>query len=937
MDSQRFERIEELFHEAKALEAADRASFLDQACADDLELRAEVESLLAHCEDHTERIDVSPDGGFRAVMTHRQSAQVAIVNRPPPAERAGTRIGNYKILQEIGEGGFGSVYMAEQEQPVRRKVALKIIKLGMDTKQVIARFEAERQALAMMDHPNIAKVLEAGATESGRPYFVMELVRGISLNEYCDQNRLSAPRRLGLFMQVCGAVQHAHQKGIIHRDLKPSNVLVTLHDDLPVPKVIDFGIAKATGQRLTEKTLFTEFRQLIGTPEYMSPDQAEISGLDVDTRTDIYSLGVILYELLTGTTPFDGPTLRSKGYGEIQRIIREVDPPKPSTRMETLATSGGDTDIARRREAEPGALSRLMRGDLDWIVMKAMEKDRTRRYQSASELASDIQHYLRKEPVIAGPPSVLYKFRKFIQRHRVGVLATTLVIAALVAGLAMAAIGLVQARQEASRSREIAVLLQDLFVSTDPEHALAANADVESVMSRAREVFGEDHATVAATLSSRALQLQSAGDLEAAERLYKESLRIWREQYGDDNPNVGTTLTRLGVLLMTKGDDLAAEQALRESLRITTSQSGDDNLGLCETLSLLATVLANRGEFDEAESMLREALRVRRAVAPEQHLQIALTTHSLAQILSLAGNEEAIEALAMENILAWREALPAGSLLMARILAEYGLLYLERGDLDQAESLLGEAADIFRASDEPAPQHRGLALRGLWRILTSRDQDRPKEDYVRVRLEFIDYARSVAGPDEQVLGAIISDMVAVLKKALQPVQAIPLGREVVEIARRLDDDQRFTEAVRTLGNLAWDTVRLPGRTRAEYETALGAIEEATAELPESAPFVNTLGVAQYRLGRYEEALAILARSDAWYSSQFEGGVPADIAFIAMAHHQLGHVEEARVAMDRLRAVMQQPDVAQIEENQWFLEEAEALIGAAPDESSANGQ
>jgi len=937
MDSQRFQRIEELFHEAKALEAADRASFLDQACGDDLELRAEVESLLAHCEDHTERMEVSPDGGFRAVMTHRQSAQVAIVDRPPPAERAGTRIGNYKILQEIGEGGFGSVYMAEQEQPVRRKVALKIIKLGMDTKQVIARFEAERQALAMMDHPNIAKVLEAGATESGRPYFVMELVRGISLNEYCDQNRLSAPRRLGLFMQVCGAVQHAHQKGIIHRDLKPSNVLVTLHDDLPVPKVIDFGIAKATGQRLTEKTLFTEFRQLIGTPEYMSPDQAEISGLDVDTRTDIYSLGVILYELLTGTTPFDGPTLRSKGYGEIQRIIREVDPPKPSTRMETLATSGGDTDIARRREAEPGALSRLMRGDLDWIVMKAMEKDRTRRYQSASELANDIQHYLRKEPVIAGPPSVLYKFRKFIQRHRVGVLATTVVVAALVVGLALAAVGLVQARQEAARSREIAVLLQDLFISTDPEHALAANADVESVMSRARAVFGEDHATVAATLSSRALQLQSAGDLESAERLYNESLRIWRDQYGDDNPNVGTTLTRLGVLLMTKGDDLAAEQALRESLRITTSQGGEDNLAVCETLSLLATVLANRGEFGEAESMLREALRVRRSVAPDQHLQIALTTHSLAQILSLAGNEEAIAALAMENILAWREALPAGSLLMARILAEYGLMYLDRGDLDQAEKLLREAADIFRASDEPAPQHRGLALRGLWRILTSRDQDRPKEDYLRVRLEFIDYARSVAGPDEQVLGAIISDMVAVLKKALQPVQAIPLGREVVEITRRLDDRQRFEEAVRTLGNLAWDTVRLPGRTRTEYEAALGAIEEASAELPESAPFANTLGVAQYRLGRYEEALAILARSDAWYSSQFEGGVPADIAFIAMTHHQLGHVEEARAAMDRLRAVMQQPDVAELEENQWFFNEAEAMIGAAGDESSANGR
>ena len=410
--SNQFQQVEELYHKAKVLDPADRASFLDEECADALDLRAEVESLLAHSDQGTSQLHLRPSD---------EDGEITIVDRGRLSEGPGTRIGPYKILQQIGEGGFGVVYMAEQEEPVQRRVALKIIKLGMDTKQVIARFEAERQALAMMEHPNIAKVFEAGATETGRPYFVMELVKGITITEYCDRNNLKTRQRLDLFLQVCSAIQHAHQKGVIHRDIKPSNVLVTLHDTRPVPKVIDFGIAKATSRRLTEKTLFTEFRHFVGTPEYMSPDQAEISGLDIDTRTDIYSLGVLLYELLTGTTPFDSATLRKAAYGEIQRILREVEPPKPSTRLDTLAEEG--TDIAKRRRGEPGALSRLMRGDLDWIVMKAIEKDRTRRYQSASEFAADVQRYLQKQPVLAGPPSVIYKFRKFVLRHQLGVVS----------------------------------------------------------------------------------------------------------------------------------------------------------------------------------------------------------------------------------------------------------------------------------------------------------------------------------------------------------------------------------------------------------------------------------------------------------------------------------------------------------------------------------
>src|SRR5437660_750986 len=348
----------------------------------------------------------------------------------PVIEKPGERIGRYKLLQQIGEGGCGVVYMAEQEEPVRRRVALKVIKLGMDTKNVIARFEAERQAVALMDHPNIAKVLDAGTTGAGRPFFVMELVRGIKVTDYCDQNNFSTPQRLGLFIQICHAVQHAHQKGIIHRDIKPSNILVADHDGVPVPKIIDFGIAKATtDQRLTDKTLFTAFEQFIGTPAYMSPEQAKLSGLDIDTRTDIYSLGVLLYELLTGKTPLDQKELLAVGLDEMRRTIREKEPLRPSTRL-TQELALDLTTTAKHRRIEPPKLVYLLRGDLDWIVMKALEKDRARRYETANGLARDVQRHLADEPVVARPPSTLYRLQKTARRNKVACAAGAAVLLA---------------------------------------------------------------------------------------------------------------------------------------------------------------------------------------------------------------------------------------------------------------------------------------------------------------------------------------------------------------------------------------------------------------------------------------------------------------------------------------------------------------------------
>jgi eukaryotic-like serine/threonine-protein kinase len=456
------------------LDPTERAAFLADACESNYPLRERLEKLL---QFHAAGGDV----------LNRPGGAIGLIIDQSIAEQPGIVIGPYKLLEQIGEGGFGVVFMAEQQQPVRRRVALKVIKPGMDTRQVIARFEAERQALALMDHPNIAKVLDAGATDSGRPYFVMELVRGIPLGEFCDQNRLTVVKRLELFITVCHAIQHAHQKGIIHRDIKPNNVLVTLHDGTPVGKVIDFGVAKATGQQLTDKTLFTSFAQMIGTPLYMSPEQAEMSGLDVDTRSDIYSLGVMLYELLTGTTPFDQERMRTAGYDEVRRIIREEEPAKPSARISTLKRAA--TTVSANRKSDPNRLSQLFRGELDWIVMKALEKDRNRRYETAAAFAADIQRYLDDETVEACPPSARYRFRKFARRNKAAFLTGAAVVVALLVAIGSLIISNAQVHQEQKQTQQ--ALEREQETSYVQRIALAGRELAAGNVGRAEELLDE--------------------------------------------------------------------------------------------------------------------------------------------------------------------------------------------------------------------------------------------------------------------------------------------------------------------------------------------------------------------------------------------------------------------------------------------------------------
>jgi eukaryotic-like serine/threonine-protein kinase len=508
-------------------------------------------------------------------------------------EKAGDTIGRYKLRERIGEGGWGAVYVAEQEQPVRRRVALKVIKPGMDSRQVIARFEAERQALAMMDHPNIARVLDAGTTDTGRPYFVMELVRGIRITDYCDQNKLPMRERLDLFIQVCHAVQHAHQKGIIHRDLKPSNILVTLHDGVPVPKVIDFGIAKATEGRLTDLTVYTELHQFIGTPAYMSPEQAEMSGLDIDTRSDIYSLGVLLYELLTGQTPLDSDQLLRSGLDEMRRKIREDEPKRPSTRLSTMGMAEAVT-VAKSHGAQIPALVRVVRGDLDWIVMKCLEKDRTRRYETANGLAMDIQRHLRNEPIVARPPSAAYRFQKLVRRNKLAFTAATGVVLALAVGLAVAAIGLV--RERAARVRAVAAEREQSRLREEAQRAQQTEARLRAVAEEERRRAETGLYVADMNLANQALgqgNIARARQLLAAHRNHQPELRgfdwryLWTRSRGEHIREMTGHAAPLNDVAWSRDGRLLASRSVDDVLKVWDVASGKE-LATSDGIALLA-------------------------------------------------------------------------------------------------------------------------------------------------------------------------------------------------------------------------------------------------------------------------------------------------------------------------------------------------------------
>ncbi len=807
-----------------------------------------------------------------------------------PDPESTRRIGPYRLLHLIGEGGMGEVWVAEQLEPVRRKVALKVIKAGMDTKQVVARFEAERQALALMDHPAIAKVLDGGSTPEGRPYFVMEYVPGVSLTEHCDTHRLPTDERLKLFIEVCEGVQHAHQKAVIHRDLKPSNILVSLVDGRAQPKIIDFGIAKATGQRLTEKTLFTEVGSVIGTPEYMSPEQADLTGQDIDTRTDVYSLGVILYQLLTGELPFGSADLRSSSYEELRRKLREVDPPRPSTRLATLGDRA--TEAARKRETDPGSLRRQLEGDLDAITMKALEKDRSRRYGTAAELAEDVQRSLRSEPVNAKPATRAYRFRKYLRRHRVGVTAAGLIALTLVGALVAVAF---QARRiaierdrarlerdranlerdradrEARTSKQVTDFVTKMFMGWSPSERRGRPVTVNEVVGRAsKEVLSslEKEPLVQAKLLETLSSVSYGVGLEAeAKEFLERTVAIRESKLGAEHPDTLRARSAYFLALTRTGrfDPEAIERSVREIMLAQQRVLGTDHPDALRSMSLLGNILRGEGRYADAEALQRELLlKQQRVLGPEDSWTL-WTEESLAMTLGMEWRLREAEELQRHALETQRRVLGSDHPETIRSMELLGKILLTSGRLEEAEAL--ERESITHAKQVFGTSGGTSATGTLATILMRKHQF---AEAIKLQREVLDAWDRGRGPNNYSSIWALSDLGMILDASGRSAEAERAQREALMRLEKTGSEKRVEAQLN--GRLASVLA-----TRGRYTEAV-FFERKEIELDERflGPAERKTMTARYnlacflaRLGRKEDALSTLEEAA-------KHGIPADV-------------------------------------------------------------
>jgi non-specific serine/threonine protein kinase/serine/threonine-protein kinase len=820
MSDNRDEQVMKLVDQVIELDAAQRDAFLDAACAGDLTLRADVERLLRN------------ETRARAVF---DAGAQEIRNLP-------AQIGPYRLLEVIGEGGMGVVWRAEQREPITRIVAIKLIKLGMDTKAVIARFESERQALAIMNHPNVATVYDAGTTPAGRPYFVMEFVAGEAITAFCDRHHYSVRQRLELFLQACEAVQHAHTKAILHRDLKPSNILVTLHNGKPLVKVIDFGIAKATAQQLTERTFFTETGQMIGTPEYMSPEQAEMIVDDIDTRSDVYSLGVVLYELLIGALPIDAKALRSAGYREIQRKIIETEAPRPSTRLSTLENR---EEIATRRQTAINDLTSLLRGELEWIPLKALRKDRAQRYTTADQFAEDIRNYLSHKPLIAGPESAAYRAKKFLRRNRGPVIAASLVVAALLAGIASTSIALVgqsHARREAELQKTEAVsrreeaeavtqfLTDDVLAGARPERLgdkavrdtivktmldpaaatvherFESKPPVEAAVRRtlgrayhdlgrddlsathARAAYdamtamlGADHPRTLAQASTLVWALDGLAKFDEAEVIARKALDGLRRARGNDHPDIVDALGALCKVLYSRGKFADVDVLAREAVERSRRVRGPEHSETLALMDMLAGALMEEGKMSEAEPFQRAVLEIARRKYGNDHADTLMFISNLSTFLSRAGKKDEALVLAREALDGRLRVL--GELHPNTLTNMINVANIEeaQGNYDAAETWYRRALDGRRKlfGDDHPETLKAMSNLGLWLVRRQRLAEAEP-----LLTEALEKCRRVLGDDHPNTLVIINQRAFLYVRAGKLKEAEPLLREAVAHARR---------------------------------------------------------------------------------------------------------------------------------------------------------